>query len=135
MAKFLEDEDVLRAIERWKIYDNNEESKTWNEALEFAKRVVMVVRPADAVEITRCKDCRWHIDIDNTTDIKCLDPQRGSVYHNRDWYCGNAKKDIKTEEALKYLSATRKDYHDDKKVQALNKAIEIMKMGLNSCEN
>lgn len=82
MAEYIDREALHLAFDEF--YFTNK--KSLREVIDF-------VPATDAVEVVRCKDCRWGRE--SCGNIECFaDLNVPSEYHGYDWYCPNGERRV-----------------------------------------
>ena len=87
------DGDTLKERFEMLSYDdwNQGTGTTWARAFEESADVVECAPTIDAVEVVRCKDCRWH-EREQPGMVYC--PNTVGNWVEDDWYCkGGERKD------------------------------------------
>lgn len=87
------DADVLKYVKfhgvtDWIPIEETSYQRGWNGAINAIMRNAPTV---DAVEVVRCKDCRWGKE--TCGNIECsADLNLPSEYHGHEWFCPNGER-------------------------------------------
>lgn len=85
------DGDTLKERFEMLAYDdwNQGTGTTWARAFEESADVVECAHTIDAVEVVRCKDCRWH-EREQPGMVYC--PNTVGNWVEDDWYCKGGER-------------------------------------------
>lgn len=84
------DADTLRQ-EVEKDRDASDMPKMWYQGIEYAINHIIHAPTVDAVEVVRCKDCRWGREA--CGNIECsVDSNLPPEYHGYEWFCPNGER-------------------------------------------
>lgn len=94
MDKRLCDKDELIAAFNTSEYGTPERSEEWTFPNKLAVQIVEDMPEVDAVEVVRCKDCKWYVE-DREFPPFCDNPICGMQHPNDETFCswGERKDD------------------------------------------
>lgn len=94
MDKRLCDKDELIAAFNASEYGKPERSEEWTFPNKLAVQIVEDMPEVDAVEVVRCKDCKWYVE-DREFPPFCDNPICGMQHPNDETFCswGERKDD------------------------------------------
>ena len=75
--KRLIDANALLEKMQYRLPKNNAVAELINECVEISRKQVMIAPTVDAVEVVRCKDCKWY---DADCEICVLHSEDGDTY-------------------------------------------------------
>lgn len=91
MDKRLCDKDELIAAFNTSEYGTPERSEEWTFPNKLAVQIVEDMPEVDAVEVVRCKDCKWYVE-DREFPPFCDNPICGMQHPNDETFCSYGER-------------------------------------------